>query len=144
MYLGLGPKGIAVMDVDEAKAKDLEARYKKYFKDDRLRICRTRDLAKRVSESDLLINATPVGMKEADPLPVDVSLLHDGLYVYDLVYNRPMTSLVKEAHIRKLHTATGFGMLLYQGAIAFEIWTGEKAPLEVMKRALIQGLQERG
>jgi shikimate dehydrogenase len=80
-------------------------------------------------------------MKETDGMPLDKRLLHPGLYVYDLVYNVPATALVKEATRMKLHAVTGIGMLLYQGAIAFEIWTGKKAPVGVMRRALREALK---
>jgi shikimate dehydrogenase len=75
-------------------------------------------------------------MHRGDPSPVDKKFLRPGLYIYDLIYNRPETTLVKDAVIRKCRAVTGLGMLLYQGAIAFEIWTGKKAPVAVMRRAL--------
>ena len=80
-------------------------------------------------------------MKEGDPSPVKKDMLHSGLYVYDLVYNRQTTELVKAANSRKLHALTGIGMLLYQGAIAFEIWTGKAAPVDVMRKALKEALK---
>lgn len=144
MYLGLGPKRIFVTDVDAAKAEELEAAFKGYFKADSVHSCAAGEIAERIAESDLLINATPLGMREGDPLPVDGALLRRGLSVYDLVYNTPRTALVKEAAMKKLHAVTGAGMLLAQGAIAFEIWTGQKPPLAVMKRALADALKERG
>ncbi|MCM8760910.1 MAG: shikimate dehydrogenase, partial [Candidatus Omnitrophica bacterium] len=96
-----------------------------------------------IEKSDLLINATPIGMKENDPSPVSKELFHDGLRVYDLVYNRPVTRLVRDANSSKLRAVTGIGMLLYQGAIAFEIWTGKKAPVAVMRKALKEALKTR-
>ena len=114
--------------------------FKRYFDGKRLEIIGDSDLESKLRSSELLINATPVGMNDADPSPVDASLLHHGLYIYDLVYNRPATKLVKEANSKKLYAVTGLGMLLYQGAIAFEIWTGLKAPIAVMRRALKETL----
>jgi len=62
-----------------------------------------------------------------------------------MVYNRPVTELVREAKSIKLHAVNGLGMLLYQGAIAFESWTGVKAPIAVMRRALKEALNnEKG
>ena len=141
MYLGNAPKKIFVSDIDKAKTDDLKEHYKKYFDGQRLVIIGNDDLEDKLQSSELLINATPIGMNDADPSPVDVSLLHPGLYIYDLVYNRPATKLVKEANSKKLHAVTGLGMLLYQGAIAFEIWTGAKAPVNVMKKALKEALK---
>lgn len=142
MYLGNGPKKIFVADIDRSKTEDLLTHYKKYFDGRRLEIVDGADFEKDLKECNLLINATPVGMKESDPSPVDSFLLHHGLSVYDLVYNRPSTELVRRANSLKLHATTGIGMLLYQGAIAFEIWTGAKAPVSVMRKALKEALKK--
>ncbi len=142
MYLGNGPRIIYVSDVDGKKASDLKSHYKKYY--DEKRFVAVKGIALReeaLEGSDLLINATPAGMKDSDLSPVDSSFLHAGMYVYDLVYNRPFTALVKEAARARCRAVTGLGMLLYQGAIAFEIWTGVKAPVEVMRKALKNALK---
>jgi len=144
MYLGNGPEKISVFDIDKAKTQGLKKHYGKYYDDKRLRIAGDKlEMIDALDSSDLLVNATPLGMREADPSPVDKELLHPGLAVYDLVYNRPHTRLVKDANSLKLHAVTGLGMLLYQGAIAFEIWTGQKAPVSVMKKALKEAVKER-
>ena len=143
MYLGNTPKKIAVYDVDPGKTGELADHYAKYFDAGKLRVVSGESEMKAVlGESNLLINATPIGMNGSDPSPVEKTLLHPGLYVYDLVYNKPYTPLVKEANSMKVHAVTGLGMLLYQGAIAFEIWTGKKAPVNVMRRALREALQQ--
>lgn len=136
MYLGEGPKKIYITDIDYERCEDLKDHYKIYYDEKRLNIISGVDLKKAMEDSELLINATPVGMKEDDPSPIDKNLLRPGLYVYDLVYNRPITRLVKEAKEAKAHAVTGPGMLLYQGAIAFEIWTEKKAPIDIMRKAL--------
>lgn len=142
MYLGNGPKSISVYDVDGAKTGELKKYYENYFDDTRLDIVTDRaGMRKALSVSDLLVNTTPIGMRESDPSPVDKDLLHSGLRVYDIVYNRRYTRLVREANSLKLHAVTGLGMLLYQGVIAFEVWTGEKAPVAVMKSALREALE---
>jgi shikimate dehydrogenase len=144
MYLGNAPKKISVCDIDSGKTGDLVKHYAKYFDAKRLHIVTGGDAMKAaLGESDLMINATPVGMDGADPSPVDKALFHPGLYIYDLVYNRPYTRLVKEANSAKVHAVTGLGMLLYQGAIAFEIWTGRKAPVNIMRRSLREALQKK-
>jgi shikimate dehydrogenase len=135
MYLGNGPKKIYVFDVDAKKAEDLKTHYWKYYDADRLMTVSRSDMGLVLSQSHLLVNATPVGMKEGEAMPIDKESLHLGLRVYDLVYNR-QTELIKEASKMKLHAVTGLGMLLYQGAIAFEIWTGRSAPVDVMRKAL--------
>jgi shikimate dehydrogenase len=140
MYLGDGPRRIRVYDVDAAKKEDLRAHYREYYDPEKFETVDEADIKVAIEQSQLLVNATPMGMKEGDPMPVDKSMLHPGLYVYDLVYNR-QTELVREAARMKLHATTGLGMLLYQGAIAFEIWTGKKAPVDVMRRALKDALR---
>jgi shikimate dehydrogenase len=141
MYLGSGPKKINISDIDEDKVSDLKRQFEEFYDGNRIASVKAHDLKYAVDESALLINATPVGMRDSDPMPVDISMLHKGLYVYDLVYNRPATALVKEATRMKLHAVTGIGMLLYQGAISFEIWTGRKAPVDIMRKALKAALK---
>ena len=90
------------------------------------------------SAVDLLINATSLGLQPADPLPFDgrqFSLKQAGA-VYDLIYRPAETPLLKAARKAGCQTANGLGMLLHQGAKAFEIWTGKPAPLAVMRRVL--------
>lgn len=144
MYLGNGPKSIFIADVDKNKAVALKAHYDEYYDKTRLSIVDPSDIGNKLGSNDLLVNTTPVGMKDGDPSPVAKEILPRGLRVYDLVYNRPATQLVKEANAMKLHAVTGLGMLLYQGAIAFEIWTGQQAPVSVMKKALKEALKTNG
>ncbi|MDO8747701.1 MAG: shikimate dehydrogenase [Candidatus Omnitrophota bacterium] len=98
-----------------------------------------------LASSDLLINASPVGMKEGDPSVVKKDWLHKDLSVYDLVYNRE-SQLLKDAKLLGLKNFGGLGMLLYQGVAAFEFWTTswtkKNAPVEVMRVALEEGLKE--
>ena len=141
MYLGNGPKRIFISDVDKEKTLALKTHYDKYYDRSKISIVDPADMQKDFGASDLLVNATPIGMKDGDPSPVAKDMLHRGLRVHDLVYNRPDTELVRDAVRLKLHAVTGLGMLLYQGAIAFEIWTGRPAPVVVMKKALKEALK---
>ncbi len=144
MYLGNSPKKIFVSDVDRVKTDELKSHYEKYFDGRKLSIVKDADFKSSMEQCELLVNATPVGMKESDPSPIDVALLHPGMSVYDLVYNRPYTKLVRAAGERKIRAMTGLGMLLYQGAIAFEIWTGAKAPVGVMRKKLREAIVGAG
>jgi shikimate dehydrogenase len=94
------------------------------------------ETASAASNADCLINATPLGLKKNDPLPLPAAAINAGHLVCDLVYNPPETPFLKAAKTRRAKTLPGIGMLLYQGVIAFEIWTGKKAPVRVMKSAL--------
>ncbi len=87
---------------------------------------------------DIIVNATPLGLKGDDPLPLDTSLLRPGQVVCDLVYTK--TRLLDEAAKKGCHIVSGAGMLLWQGALAFELWTGRKPDVEVMRRALLAAL----
>lgn len=89
---------------------------------------------------DIIINATPLGLKHGDPSPVDMSLIKKEHVVCDLIYKE--TPILRAAAEKGCKTMHGLGMLLWQGVFAFEIWTGIKAPVEVMKEALIQGMAE--
>jgi shikimate dehydrogenase len=99
------------------------------------------DRAACAAESDCLINATPLGLKRSDPLPLDGRLISSRHLVCDLVYNPAVTPLLRTAKTRKAKALPGLGMLLFQGVIAFEIWTGRKAPVDVMKRALFRQIR---
>jgi shikimate dehydrogenase len=93
------------------------------------------------ADADCLINASPLGLKRTDPLPIPAELVERKHLVCDLVYNPPETALLKLAKKRGAKRLSGLGMLLYQGVIAFEIWTGKKAPVLLMKNALTRQIQ---
>jgi shikimate dehydrogenase len=92
------------------------------------------------SDCDLLINTTPLGMHpNEDTCPWPESLaLPSRAGVYDLVYNPLETRLVRRARASGLRAASGAGMLVAQGALAFQRWTGLDAPFDVMKKAFYQ------
>ncbi len=95
-------------------------------------------LRRELSEAALLANATSLGMApDEDSTPIeDVSLFHKNLDVYDIVYNPPVTRLMREASQVGCRAANGKLMLLYQGAASFKIWTGVDMPVEKIKREL--------
>lgn len=83
----------------------------------------------------LLINATPIGLRD-DPLPADPAALRRDCAVFDLVYRAGETALVRAARARGLSTADGLGMLVEQGALAFERWFGVAPDRDAMWSAL--------
>jgi shikimate dehydrogenase len=91
-----------------------------------------------VTPVDLVINATSLGLKPDDPLPIDLDWLKakKPKRVYDMIYRPAETSVVRHARKLGCKTANGLGMLLYQGAKALELWSGKKAPLKIMREAL--------
>jgi shikimate dehydrogenase len=92
--------------------------------------------------ADIIINATSLGMKEGDQRLLKAGMLHEGQTVFDIVYNRP-TELLMDAARAHAMAIDGIMMLVYQGARAFEIWTGMPAPVDVMERAVRDGLKAR-
>lgn len=90
-------------------------------------------------DAHLLINTTSLGLK-GTRLQLPLSKLPPYTIVSDLVYRPLKTALLKKAEKLKLKTHTGIGMLLYQGALAFELWTHRKAPIPEMKKALLDAL----
>jgi shikimate dehydrogenase len=93
-------------------------------------------------EADILINATPLGMTpETDKSPVDSDLLHPELLVFDTVYNPLKTRLLREAEEAGARTLIGAKMLIYQGVASFELWTGVRAPEELMFEVVADALR---
>lgn len=94
------------------------------------------------NEVDLVINTTSVGMYphiETNPWPEDVPIPNQAQF-YDLVYNPLETTFLRRAKEVGAHIIDGLGMLVHQGAFAFETWTGQQAPVAVMRKACLQGL----
>jgi shikimate dehydrogenase len=102
-------------------------------------------IAENLQDSDVLINATSVGMHpEADQSIVPPQLLRSDLTVMDIVYNPVETKLAKAAKAAGAKVISGVEMLIYQGAASFEIWTGRSAPIEVMRLAALNKLSSAG
>ncbi|MDO8137172.1 MAG: hypothetical protein Q6354_05975, partial [Candidatus Brocadiales bacterium] len=105
----------------ENLARDLGCRYSGF-----------KDL--RNLKTEVLINCTSVGMyPKVEEIPVSTEVLRPGMWVFDVVYNPPETRLLKEARERGCYVLNGLKMFIYQAAEQFELWTGRKAPLEVME-----------
>ncbi len=87
---------------------------------------------------DLVLNATSLGLKGGDELPFDSRRfsLSRARAAYDMIYRPAETRFLAAARAAGCRTANGLGMLLYQGARALELWTGQTAPIEVMRAAL--------
>lgn len=88
--------------------------------------------------TDILVNATSIGLfPNVDETPaVEMESVRPGLLVCDVIPNPPQTAFLRAAQARGARTLDGLGMLVGQGALAFRLWTGQEAPLEVMRRAL--------
>lgn len=90
-----------------------------------------------IREADILINTTSVGTyPEINEIPINPKLLNKKLTVCDVIYNPPKTKLLTEAENTGCKIQSGLGMLIHQGAEAFELWTEEKAPIDIMFKAI--------
>lgn len=133
-----GCQSIAIFNRTAEKAHDLAMDIRTVFP-----FCRFSghpgfdDLAVMASEADLVVNCTSLGMTpnvEGLPWLAEVAF-RPGQTVYDLVYNPLQTRLLQKATVDGAHAINGLGMLIWQGALAFERWTGQLPPVEVMRRA---------
>jgi shikimate dehydrogenase len=98
----------------------------------------------QLQNTDLVINASSVGMKHTDPSPLPGSILLPHLMVYDTIYTAARTPLLRAADEAGARGVNGFSMLLHQGALAFEIWFNRTAPIETMRGALESAFNARG
>lgn len=133
------PGSIAIYDIDKVKLNSLVNYLKENFKDVDFK-CADSIEELNLKECNLLINATPIGMKESGPCLVKKEMLHKNLWVYDLIYNPPETKLLSLAKKIGARVSSGLGMLLYQGMLSFELWTARKAPKKIMEKALKEAI----
>ncbi len=90
----------------------------------------------QIANSDLIVNATPIGLNRSDAAPVPARLLAPHLMIYDTVYAPGQTPFVAAAIEAGARAASGLSMLLHQGALSFQIWFEREPPLDVMRAAL--------
>ncbi len=141
-----GCERLVLVNRTAEKAEQLAAELRESFLDarvaapvPRLQIVRWEENALRaqIANADLLVNATTLGMKRSDPSPLPGSALAPHLMVYDTVYTRSRTALLAAAEEAGARGANGLSMLLHQGALAFETWFDQDAPLDAMRAALV-------
>ena len=89
-----------------------------------------------------MLNSTSLGLKPGDGSPLDEAKfpLRRARAVYDMIYRPAETPLLRDAKAAGCKVANGLGMLLYQGVKALEIWTGQPAPVELMRAALLRNV----
>jgi len=132
---------LCIYDIDVYKSLCLVSQLKDVFGQTKFSaVARIEEL--NLGGKDLLVNASPVGMRTLDPCLIDGTLLHKRLFVYDLIYNPTETKLLATAKKAGIRFSNGLGMLLYQGVICFEHFTGKKAPVEIMRTALEKGVKK--
>jgi len=138
---------LVLVNRSEDKAHDVATRARQILRTDRLEgpsdpvtVIPWTDQALReqLTRSDVVINATSLGMKRSDPRLVGAALLTPDLMVFDMVYRPAVTRLLEDAKSAGARTANGLSMLLHQGALSLEIWLNRPAPLDAMRTALVQ------
>ena len=133
-----GVESVKVLNRTVAKAVDLAAKMQSYFPEINIDSAAfPDDVTGSAQDADLIVNCTSLGMEphvEGLPWEENVEFREDQI-VYDLVYNPAMTRLLQLASTDGATAIGGLGMLVYQGAIAWEKWTGETAPVAVMQQA---------
>jgi shikimate dehydrogenase len=141
-----GAREISVCDQDEERSRSVAEVIEDKVRAGVGRFVPFQDAAIRevLERCEVFIDATPLGMKPDDLTCIDPDWLAPSTFVYDLVYNPPETPLIRAAKERGCRTQNGLGMLLYQGCIAFEIWTGVAAPVAAMRSALEDAVFGKG
>lgn len=134
-YLSEKASRLSLFDIDKSKAERLigdlnKIRNNVFFLDN----------IKDIGRPDIIINATPLGLKSEDALPLSPDSIASEMVVCDLVYKN--TSFLQEAEKKGARTIDGSGMLLWQGILAFELWTGVKPPVDVMRKALLSAIEK--
>lgn len=140
---------LVLVNRTEGKAHDIAAQAKKLLHTDRLEgpddpvtviPLEESALREQLGRTDLVINATSLGMKRTDPRLVPAALLTPDLMVYDMIYRPAVTRLLEDAQNANARTANGLSLLLHQGALSLEIWLNRPAPVDFMRRALEQAI----
>jgi shikimate dehydrogenase len=133
---GAGTRRLVIANRDKRRAEVLAKRVQKFFDREVLPVAldEGRALYWLIRESDLLVNATSVGLNPKDRLNLNPNSFHPKLFVFDVVSQE--TALIKMAKKKGLKALDGVGMLVSQGARSFEIFTGKRAPFRVMKSAV--------
>lgn len=133
----LAVEGVAdlwLVNRTEARARELAAEIPQRFPESPTRL----RVGYPEGTVDLVLNATSAGLKAGDPLPFDAAqwACRRAGWAYDMIYRPAETPFLAAARAAGCRVANGLGMLLYQGAKALEIWSGQPAPVESMRQAL--------
>jgi shikimate dehydrogenase len=132
-----GAQSITLADVDTARVENLSAEIGRLALGVGISQCLEKGVQiQACREADLVIQASPVGMKKEDPSLLPAEAFRKGQRVFDLIYMYPETAFLSAAKAGGAQIANGLGMLLHQGAKAFSIWTGIEPDTEAMRKAL--------
>ena len=130
-----GAAVIALANRSEGKALKLAEDLSR-VPDNRSRICTVSDWCAAAQDSDLIVQCTSAGLHAGDTSPLPPEAFRPGHVFYDVVYTMPVTPTMRTAQAAGAKTANGLGMLINQGAHAFNLWTGLTADIHAMRQAL--------
>ncbi len=128
---------VTICGRDILKMSTIIERFKKQFGPELINSLIYEQLQEFLNGIDVIVNTTPLGMYPdigSSPWPQDVEFPKCEL-AYDLIYNPIKTRFMKLAEVNGVKSMNGLGMLVYQAALSFEIWTGAQAPLQIMRAA---------
>ncbi len=131
-----GAKAITLADVDTERMQNLKEEILQKTPSLHVEFASEERKLQQCCKADLIIQASPVGMKKEDPSLLPAEAFRAGQRVFDLIYMYPETAFLSTAKSAGAQIANGLGMLLHQGAKAFEIWTGISPDIPAMRRAL--------
>lgn len=132
-----GAQSITLADVDAVRVENLAAEIGQIAPEVGLFQCLEKNIQVALCrEADLVIQASPVGMKKEDPSLLPPEAFRKGQRAFDLIYMYPETAFLSTAKAAGAQTANGLGMLLHQGAKAFNVWTGIEPDVGAMRKAL--------
>ena len=139
-----GCRRLTVVNRSEPRLRELENQFVRNKLDglERTRFCLLAEAPSDQAEAGLLINATSLGLKETDRNPIGRQFLKPGFRVYDTTYGT-INSLSRDCLKRGIPYADGLSMLVWQGALSLEIWTGKDVPAGAMRQAAELSLKER-
>jgi shikimate dehydrogenase len=138
-----GVSALVILNRTFERTEDLILDLKRFNLDLKALPWGTDAMQRALPDCDLVVNCTSMGMKHSpteSQSPLEAALIPKNALVYDVVYNPVETPLLAEAKKAGARTLAGLAMLVYQGALAFKLWTGEEAPIDIMFEAARQAL----
>jgi shikimate dehydrogenase len=132
---GAGLKRLWIANRSASRAEGLRKNLQKRYTRLDVGVVSRLEAQKLLPQVDWIVQATSLGLKPGESSPISLKNAPRSIWAADLIYHHS-TAFLKEAKRQKLDAIGGLGMLLYQGALAFEKWTGRRAPVKVMRSAL--------
>ena len=140
IYFALAKTGVAKLDLANRTVSSAEQIVADYHGTISSSAISLREAERTLGKYDIIIQTTSVGLANIDATPLSLEELNPGAIVCDIIYNPLQTRILKEAKERGNKVQNGVDMFVYQGALAFELWTGIMPDTERMKQLVLQQL----